>query len=346
MAKSNWSYLQGERRTGEYEEMTVRSIGHWWMGENSGWPDAVRNGYHLFSETGVGMIEPTALVINDPSAYRDRHKLTYRSYVLQQDAEEKKLDALLEGARKRGTFALIKMPASIRRAYIPALRHYFWGSGMMRIYAAAYTPCGPVMNTLLFQIFDCMRHAQRFVELSWDVNQDASVDSLSMWLDWQPLQPTRRYVETGLSLFDWGETFVAVNYVFDPVFLPLHDILVADIPEQAGDWAITQFWQLLAEDLQRHKVSGCDFVAAMIEESGDNMEVIQGWVNRWLPMALQAIDALAPLVEEARSLGYPRSYPSIRDEILSAYEGQLARNGLVLPSHIGEFHESKASISG
>lgn len=89
MARSSWSYLKGEKRTGEYEELTVRSIGHWWIKDDATWPEALRAGYHLASETGVAMIEPTALVTSDPAAYRDRLKLTYRSYVLQQDSEEK-----------------------------------------------------------------------------------------------------------------------------------------------------------------------------------------------------------------------------------------------------------------
>jgi hypothetical protein len=167
MAKSSWTHLKDEKRVGEYEELTLQ-MGHWWIQDDPQWPAELRDGYHMYSETGVAMIEPTRLVIRDALAYRDRNKLTYRSYILRQDNEEKKLDAIVEGAKARNSFARVSAPDAIVHKYIPALRHFFWGTGMMQIYGSAYTPSSTVMNTLLFQVFDSMRHAQRLVELSWE----------------------------------------------------------------------------------------------------------------------------------------------------------------------------------
>ena len=348
MARSSWSYLKGEKRTGEYEELTVRSIGHWWMKDDPAWPEALRAGYHLASETGVAMIEPTALVTSDPAAYRDRLKLTYRSYVLQQDGEEKKLDAIVEGAKKRGAFSDVRIPLSITRQYIPAMRHYFWGSGMMQIYGATYTPYGPVMNSLLFQIFDSMRHAQRLVELSWELNHGITppVDSHAAWLDWQPVQQLRKFVEHGLSVFDWAETFVALNFILDPIFLPMHDVLLVDIAEQQGDWAVAQFWLVLAEDVKRHMVCGADFVAAMLKESELNLAVLQKWIDRWYPMAVDVIEGLRPIVDEANRIGFPKRFDQLKTEILTRYADNLIPYGLTVPAIHGATHESKAGFPG
>jgi toluene monooxygenase system protein E len=348
MARSSWSYLKGEKRTGEYEELTVRSIGHWWMKDDPAWPEVLRDGYHLSSETGIAMIEPTALITSDSAAYRDRFKLTYRSYVLQQDGEEKKLDAIVEGAKKRGAFAETRIPLPITRQYIPAMRHYFWGSGMMQIYGATYTPYGPVMNSLLFQIFDSMRHAQRLVELSWELNHGIAepVDSHAAWLDWQPVQPLRKFIEHGLSVFDWAETFVALNFILDPIFLPMHDVMLVDIAEHEGDWAIAQFWLVLAEDMMRHMVSGADFVAAMLKESEHNLAIVQKWLDRWYPMAVDVLEGLRPLIDDANRMGFPKRFEQLKTEILTRYADSLIPYGLTVPVTHGETYESEAGFHG
>lgn len=331
MAKQNWSYLVQEKRVGEYEELTLRSIGHWWMEDDPAWPAELRAGYHLRSETGVAIVEPTRLKIRDVGAFRDKSKLTYRSYVLQQDVEEKKLDAVLEGARQRGAFSGTRVPESITGRYIPAMRHFFWGAGMAQIYGSSYTPCSTVMNALLFQVFDSMRHAQRMVELSWEVNRSsgAPVDSKEQWLHWGPVQPMRRFVEYGLTVFDWAETLVAFNYVLLPILKPVHDALMTDIPESLGDWATAQFWLRLAEDVKRHLQVGEEFVAAMRREDPANHAVLQEWIHKWYPLAVDAIDGLAPLVEDANRAGYPVRYEQIRSGTLDAYALALRRHELL-----------------
>ena len=343
MAKSSWTHLKGENRVGEYEELTLQ-MGHWWMHDDPQWPLELRDGYHLFSETGVGMIEPTRLVIKDPLAYRDRNKLTYRSYILRQDNEEKKLDAIVEGAKARNGFVRVSAPAAIVQNYVPALRHYFWGSGMMQIYGSAYTPSSTVMNTLLFQVFDSMRHAQRLVELSWELNGQStrSIDSRDIWLNWRPVQPLRKFIEYGMATFDWGEAFVALNFVFDPIFHPVHDVIMIDIPEATGDWPVAQFWLRLAEDVKGHIATGNDFVKAMIKESPTNRVVIQEWVDKWYPLAVDAIDGLRPILEEA----HRHDYPEIKSAILRRFAEALSAHGFVLPVTHGELNEPAVHISG
>lgn len=347
MAKSNWAFLEGERRTGEYEEMTVRSIGHWSIAADENWPREMIEGYHLSSETGVGMTGSTALRIADGAIYRDRHKLTYRSYVLQQDGEEKKLDAIFESAKSRLSNLAAGIPESIRARYIPAMRHLFWGLGMSQIYGSAYTPYGTVMNSLLFQVFDSMRHAQRLVELSWQINLSAGaepVDSREIWLEWKPVQGLRKYIEHGLTVFDWGESLVAFDFVFNPIFQPVHNVIMVDIPEVSGDWAISHFWLHLAEDVKRHLVAGEDFVAAMVKEDERNLAIIQGWVDKWYGPAVEAIDGLRPVVEEGSLIGFD----PVRKEVLAQYSEMLSRHGLKTPRQqvqTGEWHDAVVGLS-
>lgn len=346
MAKSKWVYLQGEKRVGEYELLTVRSIGHWWLGHDEKWSEAFRRGYHLYSETGVGMVEPTRLHINDAYAYRDVHKLTYRSYVIQQDNEEKKLDGLIEGVKQRHGFRKRPELQTITECYIPAIRHCFWGFGMLETYGAAYTLSGTVMNALTFQAFDCMRHAQRFVELTWEINHSngVEVDGKQAWIEWFPIQPLRRFVEMALTNFDWAENLVLLNFVLHPLFQPLHTVLMVDIPEQQGDWAIGQFWLRLAEDTQRHLVCGRDFVKAALKDDPRNRPIVQDWLDKWFPLALAAVDGLKPVVDEANAYGFAKTHADIRAETLANFAREIAGYGLVCPPLPGVAHDELVRI--
>lgn len=334
MAKHKWAYLDGEKRVGEYEELTVKSIGHWWAGDRQDWPEELVAGYHLRSPTGVAMVEPTRMVMRDMGAFRDRNKLTYRSYVLQQDLEEKKLDALLEGALQRGAFGGSHLPESIRSKYIPAMRHFWWGAGLSQLYGSTYTPSGTVMNTLLLQVFDSMRHAQRMVELSWKSHaaEGNTIDSRSLWLDWAPVQGLRKFIEYSLTVFDWAESLVAYNYVLLPLFRPLNEALMVSIPEHFGDWATAQFWNRLGEDLKRHEQTGQDFVAAMIKEDPANHAVLQEWIQKWYPLAIDAIEELKPMFDDANAAGCPVTHETTQAAAIDAYAAMLLKAGFGVQS--------------
>lgn len=344
MAKSTWTYLKGERRVGEYEEFSVHSIGHWGLHhgslktvDGSSWAHIPEKNYHIFSKTGLGMTEPTKLNINDYSCYRDPHKLTYRSYTFLQDDEEKKLDAVLEGARVSNSFENINSSLTpILQNYIPGMRHYFWGVAMIGVYASTYTPSGTVSNSLLYQSFDCMRAAQHFVELSWEINhaKNLTVDSHNEWLYSPELQPLRKLIEYGMSTFDWGENMVLINFILNPVFQPLNKIIMVDIPEQADDWVIPQFWLRLLEDIKRHIDSGDAFVKAVIKENEENRSIIQGWIDNWYDKAIDAIDGLKPIIHQANENGFNRTYEEIKGEIINQYTEKLVKYGLNVPGGV------------
>lgn len=338
MARSTWNYLKNEKRVGEYE--LFKQVGHWWILDSEEWPEELKNGFHIYSETGVAMVEPTRLHIKDHYRYRDPYKLTYRSYTIEQDNEEKKLDAVIEGAKLRNAFQNDSVQTSITQKYIPAMRHYFWGTGMLETYGSAYTRSGTVMNTLMYQVFDSMRHAQRLVELSWELNQAKGivVDSRDIWLNWPEVQPLRKFIEYSLTNYDWAENFIMLNFVLDPIFQPLHTIIMVQIPESQGNWAIPQFWLRLAEDIKRHLVCGEEFIKVVLKEDARNKEIIQEWISKWYGMSVDCIDGLKPLIDDANKHGFNKTYKEIKTEILSNYADKLKLYGLEVPIAVGGNH--------
>jgi 1,2-phenylacetyl-CoA epoxidase catalytic subunit len=92
------------------------------------------------------------------------------------------------------------------------------------------------------------------------------------------------------------------------------------------------------EDIKRHIVCGEEFVKAMIKESEENREVIQSWVDKWHWMAIDAIDGLSPLIQQANENGYNRTFLEIKDELLNNYSEKLELYGLTEPEKKGVQH--------
>jgi hypothetical protein len=112
-------------------------------------------------------------------------------------------------------------------------------------------------------------------------------------------QPTRRYLERLAATRDWGEVVVAANLCLEPVVGTLlrrelgtrvaaaHGDTVTPVLArvETQEWEWTRAWTL---ELTRFLVSDPKHGAA-------NRELIAGWVQGWLPEAVQAALALAPL---------------------------------------------------
>jgi toluene monooxygenase system protein E len=59
-----------------------------------------------------------------------------------------------------------------------------------------------------------------------------------------------------------------------------------------------QIFYSLNEDCQWHRQWSESLVRMAIEDNVRNQETIQGWINRWHPLAARAVHAFAPLLED------------------------------------------------
>ncbi|HEX3834210.1 MAG TPA: MmoB/DmpM family protein [Solirubrobacteraceae bacterium] len=134
-------------------------------------------------------------------------------------------------------------------------------------------------------------------------------------------QPARRYLERLAARPDWGEVLVAANLCFEPTVATLvrrelgtraaaaHGDTVTPVLARAE----TQEW----EWARRWTAALTRFLLTDAEHGSHNRSTITGWVRDWLPDALAAAAALAPVAETV-GVDATRAAERIR-----GYAGQL-----------------------
>jgi toluene monooxygenase system protein E len=114
-------------------------------------------------------------------------------------------------------------------------------------------------------------------------------------------QPARRALEEALVVYDWGESFVAVNLALRPA---LDDVLLRRLGDAARASGDDLTWLLLANlevDAARCRRWSTALAEYAIAERPDNAAVIERWMSRWRPRADAAAQGLLQLLESPRS---------------------------------------------
>src|SRR5262249_22918993 len=173
---------------------------------------------------------------------------------------------------------------------------------MIAAYIAQMAPGGRIAVAATFQ---CGDEARRVERLAYRIRQlqltfpGFASDSKSHWEREPRWQPLRECVERLLTTYDWGESFVALNLVLKPMIDELFMKHTSDLALGHNDHLLGRAFYSLNEDCQWHREWSRALVQAAIKDSPSNIDVIQTWIGKWRPRAMQAIDALSPLFEGA-----------------------------------------------
>jgi hypothetical protein len=68
-----------------------------------------------------------------------------------------------------------------------------------------------------------------------------------------------------------------------------------------------------------------------IEDNVRNQATIQGWINRWYPLAARAVNAFAPLFEESVERSVTPPLRQIDEALHRYYRDHLRSMGLEVP---------------
>jgi toluene monooxygenase system protein E len=97
-------------------------------------------------------------------------------------------------------------------------------------------------------------------------------------------------MEKALTVWDWGEAIVVLNLVVKPA---VEEAVLRRLGESArhnGDTLLGLLTDAQLIDAARHRRWTAAFVAMALQTPG-NLELIQGWIAKWEPLADRAIDA-------------------------------------------------------
>jgi NAD(P)H-flavin reductase/ferredoxin len=316
----SWFTPAGRRAT-VYEDVTVDTQPSIHRHLRRGWPVSFADGRGTWNDAS------TAVRSEDWFAFRDPGQQWERPFYEAGSAAEQQIEAAVRSAAQEDLFADFSpewVSFLISQLQVPAfLEHGLWFA-----LATAARDClsDTVATCVCLQAAHKQRSAQAIVLYAMDLEPMLGTElpietARAEFLHTEAWQPARRYLERLTATADWGEVLVAANLCFEPVVGTLvrrelgtraaaaHGDTITPVLARAE----TQEW----EWARRWTVELTRFLLADPTSGEANRGVIAGWVRDWLPEALTAAAALAPVAE---SIGID---PVRASERLSSYAGKL-----------------------
>jgi propane monooxygenase small subunit len=277
--RKTFVWLSGRKRPpSEYEEL---STGIQWYGDP-------------VSRTQIGQWRDDSTALStDWTAFRDPAGMYYRNYVVGQDAVEKQLDAVFAVATEADFISgLDPSWCEWLTVLVGAMSFAQWGASMAMQHVMRFTLSPTVACAVQLQIMDKLRAAERSVEWFELTHSDAPDDALhTAWDRIAAVQPLRKYLEEILTEPDWGQVIVAVNLALAGLFEPFLRELYTKGGRANGDFVTAALGSHFAKDAIR-AVAWTDAFGKQCAIEEANRKVIADWLDRRLPEAARAMDAL------------------------------------------------------
>jgi hypothetical protein len=276
--------------------------------------------------------EGSSLQLDDWEGFRDPHKLTYRTYIALQHERETVVDGLIDEFERLDHDAALApgWVSFLARLHIP-LRFPVHALQMTAHYVGQMAPSSFVTNCAFFQAADELRRVQwiayraKSLSLAHGDHLASSEEARRIWEEDDIWQPLRETVERMLVTYDWGESFVALNLAVKPAFDELCNRALSALARQNGDHLLALVLDELNLDAQRSREWTEALVRYTTEGRAANRDVLQAWVDSWLPRAYGAVKALAVTFAEPP---HPEDPTNVLQEVAEGHRRLIERCGL------------------
>ncbi|WP_409332317.1 aromatic/alkene monooxygenase hydroxylase subunit beta [Trujillonella humicola] len=296
-----WSHLAGRRRRpSEYEIVSTNLL---WHMRDQGQPwDVAQTGpmadWYRRYRNGSPVTHP------DWDAFRDPDELVYRTYNILQDGQESYVEGLLdqhdEEQHDKGLSA--EWVASLARLYTPG-RYLLHTLQMGSAYLVHMAPASTIANCAAFQTADALRWlshtAYRTAELARShPSSGFGSAERERWENLPAWQGFRRLMEKVLVTHDWAEAFVALDLVAKPAIDEAFFRQQSVSARRQGDTLFALMAEAALRDSERSRRWSSELVRFM-HDVPDNAAVLQGWVEKWTPLAHEAIEGFCAELPDA-----------------------------------------------
>jgi toluene monooxygenase system protein E len=250
--------------------------------------------------------EGSALQARDWDQFADPRSTTYRIYTQLQDGREDVVDGLLREIDETEYDARLddEWVRFLDRWYSP-LRFPVHGLQMLAAYVAQMAPSSRITNCASFQMGDEMRRVQRIayrtVQLAGPpFDDEAAARQRAAWEEAAAFQPLRELIERALVAYDWGESFIVTNAVIKPrIDRLVNQDIAGTLATANGDPILTSIHFSLDEDAHWHREWTAALIRHIVDDNTANAEVVSGWIEKWSPLASEALEAFAEVTAEA-----------------------------------------------
>jgi toluene monooxygenase system protein E len=233
--------------------------------------------------------------------FADPRATTYARYVATRKKREAFVDGLFQSMEDTAyDRALSPAWRETLSGIVGPLRYCGHGLQMAAAYVGQMAPSGRVVVAALFQAADEMRRVQRLAYRMRALRQlDAGfgADARERWQEDATWQPLRALVERLLVTYDWGEAFTALDVVVKPALDDLFLVQVGRLAQSRGDDLLARVFLSLNEDCQWHREWSAALVQTLLVKDPANRAPLDGWVEKWAPLAQDAVDAFLPLFD-------------------------------------------------
>ena len=277
--------------------------------------------------------EGSALQAREWDQFADPRRTTYRSYTQLQDGREDVVDGLLREVDETGydTQLADEWVTFLDRWYSP-LRFPVHGLQMLAAYVAQMAPSSRITNCASFQMGDEMRRVQRIayrtVQLAGPpFDDEAAARQRAAWEEAAAFQPLRELIERALVAYDWGESFIVTNAVIKPrIDRLVNQDIAGTLATANGDPILTSIHFSLDEDAHWHREWTAALIRHIVDDNTANAEVVSGWIEKWSPLASEALEAFASVTAEAPVPSDPSTVAArITDEVSRELGAALER---------------------
>jgi toluene monooxygenase system protein E len=196
------------------------------------------------------------------------------------------------------------------------------GLQMLAAYVAQMAPASRITNCAAFQAADEMRRVQRIAYRTAQVN-GGPVDAATLrrqraaWEDAPALQPLRELIEYALIAYDWDEAFVVTNAVIKPrIDRLVNQEIAGSLATANGDPILTSIHFSLDEDARWHRAWTAALLRHLISDTPSNADAVSAWLDKWQPLASDALNAAAGILADAPVTMDPATVAArINDEV-------------------------------
>jgi len=326
--KTYWHLLQQRRMPSEYEIVTSKLLcytGEGFTGKRFELDVPLLDWYRRFQQE-------SPLTCTCLESFRDPRETTYTKYTEIQRDKEIFVDGILEEIELSGydTQFSPRWLQVLSRVVAP-LRYPGHGLQMLASYVGQMAPSGRIVITATLQAGDEMRRVQRIayrVRQLQHLYRGFASDSKVRWQTDMLWQPLRFAIEKLLVCYDWAEAFVALNLVLKPLVDELFMSHLSDLALREGDYLLGRILYSLNEDCRWHREWSQALIRVVIEDNSRNRLTIQGWIEKWHPLASAALQAFAPLFVGKLEDAQMPPLEGVTQKFDKFYRGYLSGMGL------------------
>lgn len=240
----------------------------------------------------------------DWDAFRDPDEMVYRTYNITQDGQESFVYKLFDQMSDRGHDQMLPSTwvGTLARLYTPA-RYLVHAVQMQSGYMAQIAPASTLSNVAAYQGGDQLRWlnhiAYRTRELADGFeNIGFGQDERNYWEQDKAWQGWRELAEKSLVTWDWAESFVVMNLVLKPAMEEGIFGTLRSAGRAQGDTLLGLLIDSELHDAVRHRRWATALYKFMVAADPGNQAVLEGWLNKWTPLAEAAIDAYTATLDD------------------------------------------------